>query len=210
MNELVSLPLRPAGNPDEGGTTAGVRGRPSGLVVAQGACVVGLLFAAVSFYWGLGGTRMVDTVSATLAEKSRAGEANLLMTAWVPAGLKLLAAVVPILALHRLTRSPWDRAVWVLAWLAAGILTLYGLVLTTTGLLVQADLLHASADADHRALSWHAYLWDPWFLIWGLLVGVALLRSRHLRSQPPPGPGHDGPQAAVRTATDLPLLPAAS
>jgi len=97
-----------------------------------------------------------------------------------------------------------------LAWLEAGILTLYGLVLTTAGLLVQADLLHASADADHRALAWHAYLWDPWFLIWGLLVAVALLRSRHLRRQPPTGRGQDGSPAALPTATDAPLLKATS
>jgi len=32
--------------------------------------------------------------------------------------------------------------------------------------------------ADHRALAWHAYLWDPWFLVWGVLVTAALLRSR--------------------------------
>jgi hypothetical protein len=27
---------------------------------------------------------------------------------------------------------------------------------------------------DHRALAWHTYLWDPWFLMWGLLVAGAL------------------------------------
>ncbi len=68
-----------------------------------------------------------------------------------------------------------------LAWIEAGILAIYGLVLTVAGLLVQAGVIHASATADHRALAWHAYLWDPWFLIWGLLAGGALLRGRHRR-----------------------------
>jgi hypothetical protein len=36
----------------------------------------------------------------------------------------------------------------------------------------------AAAGADHRALAWHAYLWDPWFLLWGVLVTAALVRSR--------------------------------
>jgi len=31
------------------------------------------------------------------------------------------------------------------------------------------------AGADHRALAWHAYLGDPWFLLRGLLVTAALL-----------------------------------
>jgi len=173
------------------------------------ASIVGLVFAAASFYWALGGTRMVGTVSASLNEKTRTGEANLLLGAWVPGCLKLLAALVPLLALHRPTNSTWARPLWALACLEAGILTLYGLVLTTAGLLVQTDLLHASADADSRALAWHAYLWDPWFLIWGLLVTAALLRSRHLRSQPPTGRGPEDPPA-VRAGTDAPLLPAAS
>jgi hypothetical protein len=55
----------------------------------------------------------------------------------------------------------------VLAWIEAGILTIYGLVLTTAGLFVQAGIVSAASKADHRALAWHAYLWDPWFLAWG-------------------------------------------
>ena len=39
-------------------------------------------------------------------------------------------------------------------------------------------MIGTPANADHRALAWHAYLWDPWFLVWGLLVTAALLRSR--------------------------------
>jgi beta-phosphoglucomutase family hydrolase len=67
-------------------------------------------------------------------------------------------------------------------WIEAGILTLYGFVLITIGLLVQAHVIHAFATADHRALAWHAYLWDPWFLIWGLLA-IGVLRAA---ARPPP------------------------
>ncbi len=45
--------------------------------------------------------------------------------------------------------------------------------------MVQLGVIASSASADHRALAWHAYLWDPWFLVWGLLVTAALLRTRH-------------------------------
>jgi hypothetical protein len=61
------------------------------------------------------------------------------------------------------------------------ILTAYGLVLTVTGLLVQSGVIVSSASADHRAQRWHAYLWDPWFLVWGLLVTVALVQTRRPR-----------------------------
>jgi hypothetical protein len=58
------------------------------------------------------------------------------------------------------------------------VLILYGLVLTAVGLVVQAGVVHPSRNADWRALDWHAYLWDPWFLVWGLLIAGALLGVR--------------------------------
>jgi len=57
-------------------------------------------------------------------------------------------------------------------------LTIYGLVLTAAGLRVQSGAIAPAASADRRALAWPAYLWDPWFLLWGALVTAALVRSR--------------------------------
>ncbi len=54
---------------------------------------------------------------------------------------------------------------------------IYGFVLTSVGLLVQAGVIHPGRTADRRALAWHAYLWDPWFLVWGLLVVITLTRN---------------------------------
>ena len=82
------------------------------------------------------------------------------------------------------TTSPYR--VRVLAWLEAAILTIYGLVLTVAGLLVQSGVIAPAASADRRALAWHAYLWDPWFLIWGAFATLALMRARRR------GPVHVG------------------
>lgn len=65
-----------------------------------------------------------------------------------------------------------------LAWVDGGVLTLYGLVYTVVGLLLQAGVIGMPAAPNRRAFAWHTFLWDPWFLVWGLLVVVALLRSR--------------------------------
>ena len=55
-----------------------------------------------------------------------------------------------------------------------------------TTIAVDVDqLAPALYHADRRALTWHAYLWDPWFLLWGLLVLAALCRDRR---EPRPGP----------------------
>ena len=155
----------------------------TGNEAAKAAFVLGLLYAAVSVYWGLGGTWLLSTVGSAVQRQGRAGTAILVLAVWAAVVIKTVAAVLPLLALRRLTSSGWNRAVSLLAWIEAGVLTVYGLVLTLVDMLVQAGIIHPSAGADHRALAWHAYLWDPWFLIWGLLVAGALRRGRHPHSR---------------------------
>lgn len=157
------------------------RSGPKGSGLAQAACLIGVLFAAVSLYWGLGGTWLLDTLGGSLERQARAGQAIAAAILVTVAGVKLIAAVLPLLALRRLTGSVWNRRAWALAWTEAAVLIGYGVLYTGVGLLVQAGVVDASATANHRALAWHTYLWDPWFLVWGLLVAGALLRGRHDR-----------------------------
>lgn len=159
------------------------RARSAGVGSARAACVVGLLYALLSAYWGLGGTRFLDTIGGTLEREGRARTGLIVAVLWLSVILKLLAAAVGLLAAGPQPRTRLRRLARRTAWAAAGVLTLYGCLLTAVGLLVQADVLSASADADHRALRWHAYLWDPWFLLWGVLLGIALARSRPRRGR---------------------------
>lgn len=152
--------------------------RSRGIWAAGAACIVGVLYAAVSVYWAVGGTWLVDTVGGSLARLGRRGDAGVLAALWAAAALKLIGAVLPLLAIRDLGTPRRRHIARLLAWIAAAILVAYGAVLTLVGLLVQADIIHRSAGADQRALAWHAYLWDPWFLVWGLLIGAALLQSR--------------------------------
>lgn len=163
-------------------TTSPTRGAAA---AALAALVLGALYAAVSAYWGLGGTALLDTIGGALEREGRAGSAILIAVLWVTVVLKMVVAVVGLVAVvgHRRIRARHHRLARRVAWAAALILVLYGGVLTVVGLLVQSDLLHASANADHKALGWHAYLWDPWFLLWGLLLATALVRSRPARSE---------------------------
>jgi hypothetical protein len=162
------------------------------------ALIVGLAYAAVSAYWAVGGRLLLSTVGGVFAQAAHHGGAIVLAGAWLVVVLKLIAAVLPAAAL-RLWHGPGGArtglrpVATVLAWADAAILTIYGLVLTAAGVLLQSGVIRPGAGADHRALAWHAYLWDPWFLIWGLLAGSALLLSRasyrtrqgHLGSRPP-------------------------
>ena len=177
---------RPADTPGEAEPAGpGVRQRrpaAKGLRLAQAACGAGLAYAAVSVYWALGGTWLLDTVGGTLELQGRTGNAGIIL-AVCAAAVKVIGAIVPLAAVGV---TSWQATiagrrrlrVRVLAWLEAAILTIYGLVLTVAGLLVQSGAIAPAASADRRALAWHAYLWDPWFLLWGALVAAALARSR--------------------------------
>ncbi|MDQ2723778.1 MAG: DUF3995 domain-containing protein [Actinomycetota bacterium] len=121
----------------------------------------------------------MDTVGGTLEEQGRAGNAALVIILWISVLLKLAAAALGLAV--TVPPDPPHKLIAMAAWAAAAVLIVYGSVLTFVGLLVQADVIHAGGDADHRALAWHAYLWDPWFLVWGLLLAVALWRNRAQR-----------------------------
>ena len=144
---------------------------------------VGLLYAAISIYWGLGGSWLLNTVSRSLGARGYAGDTIALVAVWAAVVLKALAAWLPLRVVHPRGTPKRNRLIRVMTWIEAGILTIYGFVLTGVGLLVQAHVIHASATADHRALAWHAYLWDPWFLIWGLLVVGALRATAEVGRQ---------------------------
>jgi hypothetical protein len=70
-----------------------------------------------------------------------------------------------------------------LAWTAAAVLTAYGAGLTFVGLLLQAGVLSIPADADHHALRWHVFFWDPWFWIWGVALTTASVQPASRATQ---------------------------
>jgi hypothetical protein len=161
------------------------RAAASGSRLGQAACAAGLAYAAIGAYWAVGGTWLLDTVGGTLGQQGRAGNPGIILAVWAAAVLKIIGAMVPLAAAGVTpgqATTGWRRQLRVLAWLEAAILTVYGLVLTGAGLLVQSGAIAPAASADHRALAWHAYLWDPWFLLWGALVTAALVRSGQPRA----------------------------
>jgi Protein of unknown function (DUF3995) len=128
----------------------------------------------MSAYWAVGGSGLLDTVGGSIARWGRAGGAGVHIALAAIVALKLLATSLPV----RAVRAPYIRTVWRLTWLEAAILTVYGGVLTAADLAVQAaGMLKAGASVDWKALDWHAYLWDPWFLIAGLFVVASLCRT---------------------------------
>lgn len=142
--------------------------------------MLGLGHAAISAYWALGGTALLDTIGGSLERWGREREPALVAGLWLVVVVKVAVALAaPVLAsvgaglLPAWTRGRVPR---LLGWVAATVL--YGGVLTSVGLLVEAGVLDAAADTDRRALAWHAFFWDPWFLLWGVALSVSMWGSR--------------------------------
>ena len=161
-----------------------------GMLPALAGLAVGLAYAAISVYWAVGGRWLLNTVGISLSQPGQAGHLAALLAVWGAAAVKAVATVLPLLAIGvwpRTANGGLRRLARVLTWIEAAILTGYGLVPTASGLLVQAGVIKAAAHADRLALKWHAYLWDPWFLIWGIFVFLALWRSRPASQDHLPG-----------------------
>jgi hypothetical protein len=130
--------------------------RPSRTAwAAYAACALALLSAIPSFYWAAGGTIGLDTVGGAIEELARARD---------PAGVALVRP--------RGRRVP-RRLLGGVAWAASVVLTLYGGLLVAVGALVLAGVIRPAGPVDRTALRWHVLVWDLWFVVWGLLLGLA-------------------------------------
>ncbi len=153
------------------------------VLAASIAAVLATASAAVSAYWALGGTALLDTVGGDIEQWGRERSAGVLLALWAIVAVKLAGAALALVLAgvggRRLPAWTRGRRARALGWTAAVGLTLYGTVLTTAGLLVTTGVLDAADDVDQRALTWHTFLWDPWFALWGAAFTVAMWRSRH-------------------------------
>jgi hypothetical protein len=162
--------------------TLGWVSTPAAERAAVVACALGLGHAAVSAYWALGGTALLDTIGGSIERWGREREPALIAALWLIVVVKMIVGLAaPVLAGVGAGHLPsWTggRVPRILGWIAATVLVLYGGVLTVAGLLAEAGVLEVAADADQRALAWHAFVWDPWFLLWGVAFSASLWLTR--------------------------------
>ena len=162
----------PMGTP----TTAAKRHRWAGYAAAA----LAFSFAAVNVYWGLGGRRGVATLGGSIEELAATRDPLLLGLNWASAALKAAGGVLALALVQpwgqRLPRRPLIAA----AWSAAAILTAYGAIQTISVLLVWLEVAHPTEPVDPAVRRWRLLLWEPWFLVWGLLLAATARRTQQL------------------------------
>ncbi len=140
---------------------------------AYGAAVAAFGYAAVSLYWAVGGTAGLSTVGGVAEKMARSGGVAAVAVIAVTVLLKSLGGLLA-LAMVR----PWGQrlpghALGIAGLAGSAVLILYGAVEVAGEALAETGAIRPSAPADWAALRWHLGLWDPWFLVWGLLLAIA-------------------------------------
>lgn len=161
--------------------TAGGRPSLTARAAAVLALLLGLAYAAVSAYWALGGTALLATVGGVFEQAGLHGGGLARAGLWLVVLVKVVAAALPILALSLSLPLAIHRLLRALSWAGAAVLTIYGGVFTAGDVLSLAGLVGGGAAKNQTALTWHGALWDPWFLLWGLLGLFAMFASRRQR-----------------------------
>jgi hypothetical protein len=151
---------------------------------ARAAAALAFASAAVSCYWTAGGTFLLDTVGGAIEELARERSLGAVALGAATVVLKVVAGVLALALLHPPT-EPFRRRVLILAnGVASAILCLWGGVNVVVGALVLGGAVSPSGDIDRYALRWHVFLWDMWFLVWGVTLAVAVAAARQTYTSP--------------------------
>ncbi|BDP42393.1 hypothetical protein DAETH_23620 [Deinococcus aetherius] len=145
----------------------------------QLACVLGLIHAAFSLYWALGGRWLLETVGQGPRELLKSGPLSVGASLGLIALFKAAAAILPVL--NGQDRLPWPKLWRGISWVGGVFLILYGGVNTLVAWGVLSGLV-ASPGYNRSAMLGHAALWDPLFLLWGAALVLHLWLSRPVRT----------------------------
>ena len=146
-----------------------------GTVTAYAAAIVAFAYALMSLYWALGGHALVTTIGGYVEQSARRGGALPVLIALAATLAKVVGGLLA-LALVR----PWGRMVprgWLLSGSvgASALLVVYGGLNVLLGALVLLGVIHPTGSVDRTALRWHVGVWDLWFLMWGILLALAIV-----------------------------------
>jgi hypothetical protein len=148
------------------------------------AATVWFAFAAVSFYWAAGGTTGLDTLGGTIEALALARVPTLIAVTWVTGVLKVGAGVLALALVQPWGRRLRQRPLRLAGWCGAALTVVYGVVQFTSVGLVATGVVATSEPESSKALFWRLVLWEPWFVVCGVLLGLATRSAQHRSRRP--------------------------
>ncbi len=152
--------------------TSGARARYAAWA-AYAACAWAFAFAALSFYWAAGGTAGAETIGEAVTKPVLARDPGWIALLWATGALKALGGLLALALVQ-----PWGRVIprWMrltAAWGAGALMFLYGGASMVQFSLMSAGALSGPASVGPTAVRWHLLLWEPWWMLGGLLFMAA-------------------------------------
>lgn len=146
------------------------------------AAVLAVASASVSFYWALGGSLGLSSLGGRLEELARARDPALIRVVWVTVVLKVVAALVGLALVQSWGGRLPRRLLLTAAWGGAVVLTAWGTLAEISVGLIAAEVSTPEPRPAGTALVGRLVLWEPWFIVWGVSLGLAArLAQRRLR-----------------------------
>jgi hypothetical protein len=144
---------------------------------AYGAAIRAFLFAAMSFYWALGGTIGLETLGTGFENLNSAEGQELITFTWVTGVLKVITGLLALALVQLWGRLIPRRLLLPGAWVAGILLTLYGMAsFVQHGLMVFGTIEIARFVGSRTAAIWHWLFWDPFWIVGGVLFVLAARR----------------------------------
>lgn len=142
----------------------------SAVAALTAAAALGLVHGAFTLYWGAGGDALVGTLGDRITETF--GHLR-----WVLLPVGLVKIGFALLPFTTWARGSAVRASRIVSWLGGAVLIVWGGVNTVIGNAVLSGIINVDGGYDRDGMIGHAWLWDPMFLAWGVLLAGALLLS---------------------------------
>jgi hypothetical protein len=153
--------------------SAVLRGSRRWRAAAVAAAGWAAAFAVLSLYWALGGRWGAGTIGPAIEDPAVAGDRAFVVVLWASVALKAAGAVVALALLIRWRTRRARIAVLVVAWSTTSLTGGYAVLGTAQHALMAIGVLAVPPGLGVAALRWHLALWDPIWLLGGLLFLLA-------------------------------------
>jgi hypothetical protein len=161
----------PTDSPDRGAPTPR-SDTVSAVWPGYAAAAVAFAFAAVSFYWALGGTAGLSSLGDRIEQLALSGNPMIRTLTGVTGALKVLGGLLSLALVQPWGRRLPRRLLLLMAWIGATLLTVYGTLSIINVALIMSGALTAAEPQNPTLLLWRLLLWEPWFVVWGVLLGL--------------------------------------
>ena len=149
---------------------------------AYAACAWALIFALMSFYWALGGEIGLDTLG--LGIQALAHDPGFIALVWLTSIAKVIGGLFALTLVRPWLL--WLPPIWklVLALVGGAAMALYGGVNLVVEWLLVIGAIHIDGVVVTEGIRWHAWIWDPWWLLGGILFLLAAWQYQHSLRRP--------------------------